>query len=105
MTRRSATLSQLLLTGLALVCFASTAHSAAPQLVSAVSRMAQGVSSFDIQLPLSGGTGIECRTLINGLTIVLSFDQPVVSGEASVAPGSATVESISGNTIPSQAIR
>jgi hypothetical protein len=89
MTRRSATLSQLLFAGLALFCIASAAQSAPPQLVSAVSRMTQGTGTFDIQLPLSGGTGVECRSLLNGLTIVLSFDQPIVSGDASVTPGTA----------------
>jgi uncharacterized protein (DUF1800 family) len=99
MTRRSATLSQLLLAGLALFFLASTAYSAPPQLLSAVSRMTQGASAFDIQLPLSGGTGIECRGLFNGVTIVLTFDQPVVSGDASVVPGSATVNGFAGNTM------
>src|SRR6266568_4479700 len=99
MTRRSATSSQLLWLGLALLCFASTAYSAPPQLVSAVSRMTQGTGSFDIQLPLSGGTGIECRSLNNGLTIVLSFDQPVTGGDAVSAPGTATVDSFADNTM------
>ena len=92
MTRRSATLSQLLLAGLAFLFLAQTAHATPPQLLSAVSRMPHGVASFDIQLPLTAGTGVECRTLTNGLTIVLSFDQPIVSGDASVNPGSATVK-------------
>src|SRR5258705_7105783 len=102
MTRRSAILSQLLLAGLALFSLASVAHAVPPQLVSAVSRMTQGVSSFDIQLPLSGGTGIECRNPAAGLTIVLSFDQPVVSGDAGVTLGSATVNGFSGNTMTVQ---
>src|SRR5678815_3147386 len=99
MTRRSATLSQLLLAGLTLFSFASAAYSAPPQLLSAVSRMTQGASSFDIQLPLSGGTGIECRSLANQLTLVLTFDQPVVSGNAGVTPGSAVVNGFAGNTM------
>src|SRR3954449_703983 len=97
MTGRSATSSQLLAVGLALFFSISSAFAAAPQLVSAVSRMTQGTGSFDIQLPLSGGTGIECRTLINGVTIVLSFDQPITAGNANSAPGTATVDSINGN--------
>src|SRR3954469_2400035 len=102
MTRRSATLSQLLLAGLAVFFLTSAAHSAPPQLLSAVSRMTQGASSFDIQLPLSGGTGIECRNPAVGLTIVLTFDQPVVSGDASVTPGTATVNGFSDNTMTVQ---
>ncbi len=100
MTRRSATSSQLFLLGLALLfCSASSAYSAPPQLVSAVSRMPQGAASFDIQLPLSGGTGIECRGLANGLTIVLTFDQPVTGGTADVTLGSATVDGFLDNTM------
>src|SRR6266567_1514963 len=102
MTRRSATSSQLLWLGLALLCFASTAYSAPPQLISAVSRMTQGTGSFDIQLPLSGGTGIECRTVSNGLTIVLSFDQPVTAGDAAANPGTATVNGFAANTMTVQ---
>src|SRR6185436_15469992 len=99
MTRRSAILSQLLAVSLALFCITSAAHSAAPQLVSAVSRMTQGASSYDIQLPLGGGTGVECRTLANGLTIVLTFDQAVVAGDAAVSAGTATVAGFSDTTM------
>ena len=99
MTRRSAILSQLLAVSLALFCITSAAYSAAPQLVSAVSRMTQGASSYDIQLPLGGGTGVECRTLANGLTIVLTFDQAVVSGDAAVSAGTATVSGFSDTTM------
>jgi uncharacterized protein (DUF1800 family) len=102
MTRRSATLSQLLSFGLAFLFLASAAYSAPPQLLSAVSRMTQGTAAFDIQLPLSGGTGVECRTLANNLTIVLSFDQPIVSANASVTPGAAVVNGFSGNTMTVQ---
>ena len=102
MTRRSATLSQLFLLGLVLFCLASTAYSAPPQLVSAVSRMTQGTGSFDIQLPLSGGSGVECRTLLNGLTLVLSFDQPITAGDASSSFGTANVSGFADNTMTVQ---
>ncbi len=102
MTRPLATWSQSLLLALALLCFASTASSAPPQLVSAVSRMTQGTTAFDIQLPLSGGSGVECRTLVNGLTLVLSFDQPVTAGDASSNVGNATVGGFAGNTMTVQ---
>ncbi|HEV8293665.1 MAG TPA: DUF1800 family protein, partial [Tepidisphaeraceae bacterium] len=61
--------------------------------------MAQGASSFDIQLPLTGGTGIECRTLANGLTIVLTFDQAVVGGDTNASAGTATVDGFAGNSM------
>ena len=64
--------------------------------------MTQGASSFDVQLPLAGGTGVESRTVANGLTIVLTFDQPVVAGDAAVAPGNATVGGFAGNTMTVQ---
>jgi len=102
MTRRSATSSHLLLLALALLCTASAAYSAPPQLVSAVSRMTQGTGSFDVQLPLGGGTGVECRSVLNGLSIVLSFDQPVTAGDASSSLGTATVNGFAGNTMTVQ---
>src|SRR5258706_9786842 len=102
MPRRSATSSLLLFLGFVLLCSASPVYSAPPQLVSAVSRMTQGPGSFDIQLPLSGGTGVECRTLLNGLSIVLSFDQPITAGDASSSLGTATVGSFAGNLMTVQ---
>src|SRR5882672_7845214 len=87
-------LAQLLL----LALLTHSAFATAPVLNAAVSRMPHGVSgSFDIQLPLSGNTGVECRTLANGVTIVLTFDQPVVSGNATCNPGSATVQGFNNN--------
>jgi hypothetical protein len=60
--------------------------------------MIHGVAgTFDVQLPLSGGTGVECRSIANGITIVLSFDQPVTGGTASAAPGTANAPSFNGN--------
>ena len=65
------------------------------QVVSAVSRMTHtGVGSFDIDLPLSGTPGIECRNGSGNHTIVVSFSNTVVSGNASVTSG---VGSVSGS--------
>jgi len=71
----------LLIVGLSAV----PAWAAPPQLNSAVSRMNHGTAgTFDVQLPLNGPSGIECRTIARGLTIVLSFNQRVVGGTASI---------------------
>ena len=68
------------------------ANAAAPVLQSAVSRMTHGTAgTFDVQLPLTGASGIECRANGVGLSIVLSFDQTVVSGTAAITAGTATV--------------
>jgi len=57
--------------------------------------MAQGAAgTFEIPLP-SDGSGIECRTLANGLSIVINFDQPILGGSASVTAGVATVGAVS----------
>ncbi|HEY8749302.1 MAG TPA: DUF1800 family protein [Tepidisphaeraceae bacterium] len=70
-------------------CFAGATS---PSLVSAVSRMTHGsAGTFDIQFPLQGRTGIECRSVDQGVTLVLTFDQPVKGGNASVAEGTATL--------------
>jgi uncharacterized protein (DUF1800 family) len=75
-----------------LVGAASLAGATPPNLVSAVSRMMHGsAGTFDVQLPLQGRSGIECRSLDQGLTLVLTFDQPVKSGNASVVEGKAAI--------------
>jgi len=69
----------------------------APSLVSAVSRMMQGaVGSFDIQLPQSGATGIECRSVAGGMKLVATFDQSIASATAAITSG---VASVSGTPI------
>jgi alpha-L-fucosidase len=73
-----------------------------PQLLSAVSRKTHGTAGvFDIPISVSssGATGLECRTG-SDLVLVAAFDQPVVSGSAALASGTATVKNIafSGNT-------
>jgi hypothetical protein len=65
-----------------------------PALVlnSAVSRKTHaGVGDFDVNLPLSGPPGIECRSGAAGHTLVFTFTNNVVSGNASVASGTGSV--------------
>src|SRR5437773_5831449 len=75
----------------------SAALAAAPRLISAAWRMRHGLAgSFDVTLPLGGrgvtGSGIECRSVATGMMLVLRFDQPVVSGSATVSSGVARVD-------------
>ena len=63
----------------------------------AVSRKTHGAAgTFDVPLPLSGGPGIECRNSGGNHTMVITFDNNVVSGNATVTSGVGTV---SGNPI------
>ena len=85
-----------------LVAAGGTARATAPVLVSAVSRMTHGsAGTFDVQLPLTGGTGIECRSVANGLKVVMTFDQPVTGGTVAVTAGTATAAgpTLAGNTM------
>ena len=53
------------------------------QLNGAVSRKTQGgAGTFDINLPLSGEPGVECRSGGGNYTEVFTFDNNVVSGSA-----------------------
>src|SRR5213076_2394850 len=62
------------------------------QLMSAVSRKTHGVTGdFNIDLPLTGGPGVECRSSGGNHTFVVTFSNPVVSGNASVTSGSGNV--------------
>jgi hypothetical protein len=56
------------------------------QLTSAVSRKVHGATPFNINLPLSGEPGVECRTGGAGKnhTLVFAFNHPVVAGNAVV---------------------
>ena len=76
---------------MALAVIGADAQAAAPLLVSATSRKVHGAASYDIGLPLTGNSGIECRNLAAGTTLVLNFDQTVTAGSASVTAGTATV--------------
>ena len=72
---------------------------------SAVSRKTHGsAGDFDIPLPVTGTSGVECRTGgANGdHTIIVTFSNPVESGNASVTSGTGSVvgaPAISGNTM------
>jgi hypothetical protein len=65
------------------------------QLNSAVSRKTHvGVADFDVDLPLAGPPGVECRTGASGHKLVFTFTNNIVSGNASVTGG---VGSLSGS--------
>ncbi len=62
------------------------------QLTSAVSRKAHGAAGdFDIDLPLTGAAGVECRNGGGDYTIRITFNNTVVSGNASVTSGAGNV--------------
>jgi hypothetical protein len=72
-------------------------------LNSAVSRKTHGTAgNFDVNLPLVGTPGVECRNANPGHTLVLTFSNNVVSGSASVTGGTGSVSgspTFSGNTM------
>ena len=62
------------------------------QITSAVSRKTHGAAgTFDIDLPLTGAPGIECRDSAGNHTLVFTFSNAVVSGNASVISGTGNV--------------
>jgi hypothetical protein len=73
------------------------------QLTSVVSRKTHGAAGdFDVDLPLSGNTGVECRSTGGNYTFVFSFTNQVVSGDAAVTNGTGNVDgspTFSGNTM------
>ena len=71
------------------------------QLTSAVSRKLHNGTPFDIDLPLTGEPGVECRTGAAGHTLVFTFTRSVVSGSATVTSGTGTAgaASFSDNTM------
>jgi uncharacterized repeat protein (TIGR03803 family) len=75
------------------------------QVVSAVSRKVHGnAGTFDVDLPLTGTPGIECRSggANNDYTIVFKFANSLTNvGSASVSSGAGTT--VSGNIDPSDA--
>ncbi len=61
-------------------------------LVSVVSRKTHGAAGiFDINLPLTGSPGVECRSTGGNHTLVFTFKSNLASGEVSVTGGSGTV--------------
>lgn len=73
-----------------------------PQLASAVSRRSHAGTYYDIPLPLTGTTGVECRIVSGGVTLVLTFDKPMTSANAAVTWGTGNVVGASiaaGNTL------
>src|SRR5437879_6060188 len=63
-----------------------------PLLTGAVSRRMQGgAGTFDINLPLSGEPGVECRSTGGNYTEVFTFNNNVVSGSAAVTGGTGSV--------------
>src|SRR5438477_8490263 len=78
-----------------LAAFITAATVAAPPLAvnSAVSRKAHGPNTFDINLPLIGNPGVECRSTGGNHTLVFFFSNNVTAGSAAVTSGTGTAES------------
>ena len=73
-------------------------------LLSAASRLTHGAAgTFDVSMPLTGVSGVECRSATT-YNAVFTFDAPVTSGEVTVASGTATVGAVSfsGNSMTAQ---
>ncbi len=73
-------------------------------LLSAASRLTHGsAGTFDVNMPLIGVSGVECRSATS-YNAVFTFDAPVTSGEVTVIGGTATVGAItfSGNSMTAQ---
>jgi hypothetical protein len=73
-------------------------------LLSAASRLTHGAAgTFDIAMPLSGTSGVECRSATT-YNAVFTFDAPVTSGQVTVLSGTATVGAVtfSGNSMTAQ---
>ena len=72
-------------------------------LTGGVSRKTHGAAgTFDVPLPLTGEPGVECRSSGGSHTLVFTFTDNVVSGNASVTSGTGTVAgspTFSGNTM------
>ncbi|HEX8521152.1 MAG TPA: DUF1800 family protein, partial [Tepidisphaeraceae bacterium] len=62
-----------------------------PVFKAAVSRRIQAGANYDVQLPLSGSSGVECRRVNGNLQIVFFFDQTVTGATASLSTGTGTV--------------
>ena len=61
-------------------------------LVNAVSRKTHGAAgTFDVNLPLTGTPGVECRSSGGNHTLVFTFANDITSGSASVTSGAGSV--------------
>ena len=73
------------------------------QLTAAVSRKTHSAAGdFDINLPLAGAPGVECRNTSGTQTLVFTTSNNLVSGNASVTTGTGTISgspTFSGNTM------
>ena len=70
------------------------------QPTSAASRKTHGsAGTFDVNLPLSGNVGIECRSggANNGYQMIVNFAQPVTFSSAAITEGTGSVASSSGS--------
>jgi hypothetical protein len=66
-------------------------------LTSAASRKTHGsAGTFDVNLPITGQPGVECRVSNGNHTLVFTFNNDVVSGDASVTGG---IGGVAGNPI------
>ena len=76
------------------------------QILSAASRKAHGgAGNFDIDLPLAGEPGVECRNSGGNHTLVVTFSNTMVSGNANMTSGTGNVAgspTFSGNTMTIQ---
>jgi hypothetical protein len=72
-------------------------------LVSVVSRKTHGAAgAFDINMPLTGTPGVECRNSSGNHTVVFTFKSNLASGEVAVAGGGGSISgppTMSGNTM------
>jgi len=73
------------------------------QMTGAVSRKTHGSAGiFDINLPLTGTPGVECRNTAGNHSLVFTFNSDLVSGSASMVSGTATIAgaaTYAGNTM------
>jgi hypothetical protein len=76
------------------------------QILSAASRKTHGgAGDFDIDLPLTGEPGVECRSGGGNHSLVVTFSNTMVSGNASMTSGTGNVAgspTFSGNTMTIQ---
>ncbi len=80
--------------------FAVTAPLTLTTMVSEKTHGAAGI--FDINLPLTGTPGVECRSSGGNHTLIFAFTNNLVSGDASVTSGTGSVSgtpTVSGNTM------